>query len=41
MTIQRILVLGATGRIGTILRETWAPDMALWQGRREFAVPGV
>ncbi|MBL3705585.1 NAD-dependent epimerase/dehydratase family protein [Sulfitobacter sp. BDSS02] len=40
MTIQRILVLGATGRIGTILRETWAPDMALWQGRREFAVPG-
>lgn len=37
MQFPRVLVMGATGRIGTILRRTWAPGRALWQMRTESA----
>ena len=37
MDIPQVLVLGATGRIGTILRKCWGRDRALWQTR---AKPG-
>jgi len=33
MDFSRILVLGATGRIGRILRACWPEGRALWQGR--------
>ena len=33
MDIPPVLVLGATGRIGTILRKCWGRDRALWQTR--------
>lgn len=32
-----ILVTGATGRIGTILRRSWPAGRAIWQARRERA----
>lgn len=35
MEFTRILVLGATGRIGTILRQCWGAEAALWQTRRK------
>ena len=40
--LGRVLVLGATGRIGTILRKTWSkgPGQVLWQARRAVADPG-
>ena len=46
--LGRVLVLGATGRIGTILRKSWPqdpiwrapPDQVLWQTRQALADPG-
>lgn len=35
MQFRRVLVLGATGRIGMILRKSWPADRALWQSRAE------
>lgn len=34
MHIPRVLVLGATGRIGAILRKTWPGGRAVWQARK-------
>ncbi len=34
MQISRVLVLGATGRIGGILRKCWPKGRALWQTRK-------
>lgn len=39
MDFTRILVLGATGRIGAILRRCWGDDRVLWQTRA--ALPGT
>ena len=40
MHFPKVLVLGATGRIGTILRTLWPRDAALWQARRGLPGPG-
>lgn len=40
MRFRRVLVMGASGRIGTILRKCWAPDRALWQVRSPVRGPG-
>lgn len=32
--LEKILVIGATGRIGSALRRYWDPDAAIWQARR-------
>lgn len=40
MDFPRILVLGATGRIGRVLRQCWGGDAALWQARTPQKGPG-
>lgn len=40
MDFPRILVLGATGRIGSILRRVWPAGQGLWQARPGRPVPG-
>lgn len=41
MSTPATLVLGATGRIGAILRAAWAPGDALWQARPGAAPRGA
>jgi nucleoside-diphosphate-sugar epimerase len=41
MDFPRLLVLGATGRIGAILRRVWEPGRATWQARRRPGPPGA
>jgi UDP-glucose 4-epimerase len=36
-----ILVQGATGRLGNVLRRQWAPDAAVWCGRRVEGLTGI
>ena len=36
-----VLVLGATGRIGTLLRRRWPEGRARWEDRAVFAAPAV
>ncbi|MGD9861967.1 MAG: NAD-dependent epimerase/dehydratase family protein [Pseudodonghicola sp.] len=38
--LQPVLVLGATGRIGTILRQAWPRGRGLWQARPGRLAPG-
>jgi len=40
MNFTRILVMGATGRIGRILRQCWGDTRALWQARGQERGPG-
>jgi len=40
MDFRRSLVLGATGRIGGVLRRVWGADRALWQARAAQPGPG-
>lgn len=40
MQIKRVLVLGASGRIGAILRRVWPAGQGLWQARGGAARPG-
>lgn len=40
MPFPRVLVLGATGRIGALLRACWPEGQGLWQARRAQAGPG-
>lgn len=40
MPFPRVLVLGAAGRIGALLRACWPEGQGLWQARRAQAGPG-
>ena len=40
MKFPRVLVIGATGRIGGILRRCWPEGRILWQSRAEQAGTG-
>lgn len=39
MNFPDVLVLGATGRIGTVLRQCWPAERARWQTRRPMSGP--
>lgn len=40
MNFPDVLVLGATGRIGAVLRQCWPIERARWQTRRPMSGPG-